>query len=720
MGTSVQVQNVHGQLVVGDHNDVNVVNHIVVLDHGSSVAPSAGGPPQVRRRPRPAEWVRPPRAPVLLGRDGERARIDTRLAEGYAVRVHGPPGSGRTALLSRVAADRGPDAPVVFVQAAGLGVEDVLQQIFQSCYDTEDYKPGTARLKRLMAPVEALVVVDDFEDPDPGGLAALRDALPGCDVLASSTEHGSAESGAGIRACRIGGLPVSASLALLEQELQRPLSDAEARDAARFAAEVHGHPRALVASAALLEAGGSAAATAFTADEAAVASGLAGRLGQEAARLLGALCAFHPLPVPTALLGAVGAGTPAPGALAELQQLRLVTRESGGYRAGGQLAVLTAQRSGALRTASGAATALADWISQRPGRREVAAGTGLVRRALASAAQQGHDTAVRDLARAAAPVLARSLCWGAWKEALTLGGAAATRLGATKDMRYFAQEEDVRRKALGLASATAALASAAGGITAGQAIGGTGPTTADSPQEGGAEPPDGSGSAASTPLAAGIGVMVLGVGGLLAGLLTSGGDSPPAARSGPTSHSAPGFTTAPGHHGTHAPSRPGAGGSSEKPAERGTSQGGRSRLPASGPPDMPSYPATPPSSSRRPSDCQLEGENSSQFPTVRVGSESSRTFTYTGYNCDTKEHVTFSIIPQTQPPSLTVQHQGCSTTDDRQIVCTLVVTFRPQAPGSYTARLEVAHDNDRIGMTIPAEASATMESPSEATASPSI
>ncbi|MFF3934730.1 hypothetical protein [Streptomyces phaeofaciens] len=714
MGTSVQAGDISGQLVVGDNNDVTVVNHIVVLDHGSSAAPSAEGPPQVRRRPRPADWVRPPRAPVLLGRDEERARIGNRLAEGYAVRVHGPPGSGRTALLSRVAADRGPDAAVVFVQAAGMDAEDVLQQIFESCYDTKDYKPGSARLRRLMAPVEALVVVDDFADPDPGGLAALRDALPGCDVLVSSTEHGPAQEDGRTRACRLGGLSATASLALLEQELGRPLSEAEAREAARFAAEVHGNPRALVASAALLEAGGGAAAAAFTADEAAVASGLAGRLGQESALLLGALCAFRPLPVPTALLGAIGVGTPVPETLDELQRLRLVTHESGGYRAGGRLAVLTAERAGTLRVAADSTAELADWIGRRPGRREVAAGAGLVRRALAEAARQGDDTAVRDLARAAAPVLARSLCWGAWQEVLALGGAAAARLGATEDVTYFAREENVRRNALGLARVAVGLASAAGGMAAGQAVGGTAPPAEAGVQGGGAGLPGGSGAGLSGPLTAGLGVLVLGVGGLAAALLASGGGSAPAARPAATPYSTPGLTTTPTRPGMSEPSPPAGSRSSEGPSDGDTGQGDGSRPPDSGPPDEPSTPASPPSVSARQPSCRLEGQNAEPFHATPVGSEDSRTLTYIGYDCGSDKSVTFSVTPETQPPSFTMEHQGCSPTGDRQFLCTIVVTFRPQTPGSYTALLDVAHDGDTIGMTIPAEAF-TEESPSETT-----
>ncbi|WP_158708888.1 ATP-binding protein [Streptomyces sp. NRRL S-920] len=715
MGTSVQARDISGQLVVGDHNDVNVVNHIVVFDHGSSVAPSAEGPPRVRRRPRPADWVRPPRAPVLLGRDEELARVNNRLAEGYAVRLHGPPGSGRTALLSRVAADREPDAPVIFIQAGGSDTEDILQQIFQACYDTEDYKPGSARLKRLMAPIEALVVIDDFTDPASDGLAVLRDTLPGCDVLVASTEQGPTETGSATRACQLGGLSASASLALLERELGRPLSDAESREAARFAAEVHGHPRALVASAALLEAGGSTA-EAFTADETAVASGLAGRLGQGAADLLGALCAFQPLSIPTALLGAVGAGTPVAGACAELQQLRLVTHESGGYRARGRLAVLTAERAGTLRSAADATPDLATWIGQRPARREVAAGSGLIRRALREAARQGDDTAVRDLARAAAPVLARSLCWGAWKEVLALGGAAAVRLDATEDVTYFAREEDVRRKALGLVSAAASVASAAVGVAVGQGTGGTDRSSAEGAQQDGTGSFAGSGGGLSGPLATGIGVLVLGAGGLLAGLLMSGGGSTPAARPATTPPSAPGATAASERPGTFEPSRPGAGRPSGKPPPRREDERRDDpRPPGNDRPDEPSRPAPSKPESRRPPSCLLVGVSSTNFQPLPVGSEDSRTLLYDGYDCDTDESVTFSVTPETEPASFTLEHRGCSPTGDRQFRCTMIVTFRPQAPGSYTAKLDVTHDGDSIGMDIHAY---TQESPSETTLNP--
>ncbi|MEU4657666.1 hypothetical protein AB0G32_27665 [Streptomyces sp. NPDC023723] len=698
MEANFHARDISGTLIVGDGNDVNVVNHVVVFDHGSTAAPAAEGPPRVRRRPRPAQWARPPRAPVLLGRDAECARVRDRLAQGYAVQVHGPSGSGRTALLSRIAADHGTgtDAAVVFVAAAGRSAEDVLQLVFEACHDTEDYKPGAALLRRLMAPVEALVVVDDFEDPDPGALTALRNTLPGCDVLVSSARPGPAEPGAATRGCRLGGLSADASLALLARESGRPLSETEAREAARFAAEVHGHPRALVAAAALLEAGSGTAA--FTADEDARAAGLAGRLGPAAARLLGALSAFQPLAVPTALFDAAGVGTPAPGTLTELHRLRLITHEHGGYRATTPLAVRTAEQAGTLRDAADAAPGLTDWLGRRPARHTVAAASGLVRRALADAARRGDDTAVRDLARAAAPMLARSLCWGTWQEVLTLGKVAATRLGATADVAYFAHEEDVRRRALGLAAVGAGLASAAGGLAVGQAINGTDPPPAD----GGTAAAGGSGAGLGGPLAAGLGVLVLGIAGLLAGLLASGDDGTPTARPSATA-TASGPAAAPVLPSTSEPTRPDPG----KPSEQPTSPDPGQRVtprPDTEPPDDTSRPASPPTVGEQPSFCLLTGHNSDGFTAIPVGSEDTRTTTYTASDCDSDAEVTLSVTPDTQPPSVTVEHQGCTPSGERELLCSILITFRPQVAGSYTSLLDVAHDGDTTGMTIYTEA----------------
>ncbi|MEV0385642.1 hypothetical protein, partial [Nonomuraea sp. NPDC050643] len=60
-----------------------------------------------------------------------------------------------------------------------------------------------------------------------------------------------------------------------------------------------------------------------------------------------------------------------------------------------------------------------------------------------------HDPA-RTLARAAAPLLGRSLRWGAWGQVLALGLTAATNAGAADDVAYFEDEEKTRKRATGL------------------------------------------------------------------------------------------------------------------------------------------------------------------------------------------------------------------------------------------------------------------------------
>ncbi|MCP2292813.1 hypothetical protein APR08_005767 [Nocardia amikacinitolerans] len=66
----------------------------------------------------------------------------------------------------------------MYLSAAGLAVEDLLQSLFQACYDAVDYRPDPTALRRLMGSIRALIVIDDFEVPPPtwkpAGYGALR------------------------------------------------------------------------------------------------------------------------------------------------------------------------------------------------------------------------------------------------------------------------------------------------------------------------------------------------------------------------------------------------------------------------------------------------------------------------------------------------------------------------------------------------------------------
>jgi hypothetical protein len=434
---------VSGQLAIGDH--------IVMIhaEHGSTVAMGPGEPPRVQRRRRPVGRPLPRRGPELLGRDAEVARVRQALDDGLPVQVFGTPGIGKSALLRQVAAGCAAEGrDVVFLSAAGLTLEDLVQELFQACYDAENYRPEPDRLRRLMGSIQALLVVDDFAGAA-GDLAALLDCAPACDVLVASASRSLGGDGF---ALALPGLAEEASLALLTRELRRPLREDELAVATALRQAAQGHPAALVQAAAALrtaESARPAAEVPLPADSAQVASVLAARLSESARRVLGVLCAMPALGASAALLAVLTGEPTDETAVAELVEARLAEPGPAGYQAAGSTAALVAEHAAATADQGGFAARLVSWIQVTATFQDVADAAPVIQHALRAAAAAGQHPAVRDLARVAAPALARTLRWGSWREVLALGRQAAAHLGSAVDEAYFAREEGVRQRALG-------------------------------------------------------------------------------------------------------------------------------------------------------------------------------------------------------------------------------------------------------------------------------
>lgn len=155
---------VGGQVVVGEHNVV------INAQYGAQVSYRAEGSPRVRPRQHPHGPAIYRRAAALIGRDSELAAIGAWLARGKPVQVFGLPGIGKSALLRRFAADQATHGhPLVHLTATGMPIEDLLQEIFQACYETENgrdldsYKPEPATLRRLLGSLQVMLVIDDLQ-----------------------------------------------------------------------------------------------------------------------------------------------------------------------------------------------------------------------------------------------------------------------------------------------------------------------------------------------------------------------------------------------------------------------------------------------------------------------------------------------------------------------------------------------------------------------------
>jgi energy-coupling factor transporter ATP-binding protein EcfA2 len=443
---------VPGVLVVGDHNVV------IQADH-SSVTPREDPPPQPRLRRRPGGLPLPRGGPEPIGRDAELRQIEGWFDEGSPVEVIGPPGIGKSLLLRTLAGQRSRAGnEVVYLAAAGLSVEDIVQGLFQACYDSEDYKPDPARLRRLMGSVRALVIVDDLA-ATPEEITVLLDAVPSSSLVISSAQRCLWGEG---HLVELAGLDAGPALALVERELDRRLDESERSFFEAFRQEVAGHPLAMIQAARAVRA---AKEQSLLPDRQALAGALASGLGEQAHSVLSLLLAVEPIAVPAELIEAL---TDAAGELTRLEQAGLIQPQPEGYHPSPPMAGLVVQSADVRPDPAVYVQPLASWAADATPQ-QIADTAPLIVTILSAAVAQHAYVPAKELARTAAPALCRTLRWGAWQRVLALGKQAAHALDAKEDEAYFAQEEQSRLKALGKGMAIGAAIGAA--FVVGQHIG---------------------------------------------------------------------------------------------------------------------------------------------------------------------------------------------------------------------------------------------------------
>ncbi|WP_033323893.1 ATP-binding protein [Streptomyces yerevanensis] len=422
-----------------------------------------------------------PRLP-LLERQEERERLVRLLARGRSVRLTGPSGSGRTALLDAVADDCADLAPDGVVRLSGYRrtVSDLLHDLFAAVYSAPLYRPEPDELLALVREIGAVVVLDDIEF---GGSALdeLLDATPECAFLIAATPEVAAPSADSLlEEVFLGGLGRAGGLELLERAVGRVLTEDEANWAGDLWFESEGRPLRFVQAGALLRQRDQLRAdpNAFDefgyyedapvdapfdaediqdvplpslADGAAPAALLASRLSESARATLRFAVALGGEVPHQAHLPALVGDTHADAALAELVGCALVTPVGSHYRlaAGVHTQLVTVgYASDAEERANTAAQHYAWWAghpSVTPERvaaeadAVLAALTALVSVALPPVEGEEENAAVQ-LARAVAPAFAASLDWGSWERTLRAGAEVARVAGEVSEEAYFHHE----------------------------------------------------------------------------------------------------------------------------------------------------------------------------------------------------------------------------------------------------------------------------------------
>ncbi|MFJ6053514.1 ATP-binding protein [Streptomyces sp. NPDC092307] len=424
-----------------------------------AVRTAAARPPVL---PGPAASARP-----LQGREEERERLVRLLGRGRSVRLTGPAGSGRSALLDAVADRCEGLAPDGVVRLGGYGQQqpgELLHALYATVYEAERERPGRAELLARVREIGAVVLLDDLEM---GGTALdeLMRATPECAYLLAATPDTRAPSDdSHIEEVFLGGLGKADCLELLEAGVGRPLTDEEIAWAGdlRFASE--GLPLRFVQAAALLrqrdelnhsdeddeeeepgvfeERPRDAVHVPLPtlAEGAAPAELLASRVSESARAALRIACALGGELPHHAHLPALVGDTHADTAVAELLACGLLTPVGTRYRLASGVA-RQLEEVGYGDTASEEARTAARHYAWWTGHASVVPERVAAEADAVLAALAGADVvAAVLLARTAAPAFAASLHWEAWERVLRSGAEAARKAGEVAEQAYFHHE----------------------------------------------------------------------------------------------------------------------------------------------------------------------------------------------------------------------------------------------------------------------------------------
>ncbi|MGW3145694.1 ATP-binding protein [Streptomyces sp. NPDC001177] len=443
--------------------------------------------------PGPAQLALP-----LLERQDERERLVRLLARGRSVRLTGPAGAGRTALLDLVADDCSDLAPDGVVRLTGFHrtTSDLLYDLFHAVHDAPLHRPARDELLELVREIGAVVVVDDIEFGG-AGLDELIDATPECAFLISATPDVPAPSAeSAIEEVFLSGLDRAAGVDLMERAVGRVLTEDESNWVGDLWFESEGLPLRFVQAGALLRQRDQLRASAGAVDEvgvfedlrlpspklsaafeqagtptapvdaepvdeeevplpslgeaAAPAPLLASRLSASARATLRFAVALGGEVPHQAHLPALVGDTHADAALGELAACGLVSPVGSRYcLAAGVQAQLEAAgyADDADETALIAARHYSWWAghpSVTPERvcaeaDALLAALAVVVPATTPSADDEESTAVQ-LARTAAPAFAAGLHWNAWDRALRSGSEAARQAGDVSEQAYFHHE----------------------------------------------------------------------------------------------------------------------------------------------------------------------------------------------------------------------------------------------------------------------------------------
>ncbi len=234
-------------LVFGNNNHVIKIGDV---NGGVVNINQASDKPKYSARPTPVT-IKPRAFPSLLDRENQLETVQQAVTTSSPISMWGQAGVGKTSFIRHLShvLDAGKfTSGSIYLNAAGLGYEDLLQALFDAFFDSAStYKPTTTEILLALQDIKALVFLDDAQ-LGANKVTSLLNAIPNSLFLFSSTERSLLGEGEVIQ---LQGLPENESLRLFEKEFSHPLNEQERPTAIKICSALRGHPLQILQAAAL-------------------------------------------------------------------------------------------------------------------------------------------------------------------------------------------------------------------------------------------------------------------------------------------------------------------------------------------------------------------------------------------------------------------------------------------------------------------------------------
>jgi len=405
---------------------------------------------RVRSRPAAAAMLAPrppdaPRKPLIRGRDREVADAFATIAAGRPAGFYAACGYGKTTLLRyvvAVAAERGLAPRCIYLRAHGDRVGDLLQDLATRLYVFDrPVKLTQQECGQLLGPISAIVALDDLR-ASAEQLDYLLEVLSGCSVVTGSGQPVLGRRGS---SRQLDGLPDESALALLADNLGRPLTAGEVVAARSLVAAVDGQPLHLRQCAALMREGRHSLES--LARQAAGDPEILDRLSIDALaqpqrHALAALALAAGTMLPADVVDAIGQVSYLAQWLQSLHRRGLAEDREDRFglpacKAEGYRQLLLKDLDLAV-----AARGLSNWlIAADPTGADSQSAAEAALTMLEFAAERGEWTSVLQLARAAERVLFLAGRWDAWHDTLSRGLDAARATGDEAAEAFFVHQQ---------------------------------------------------------------------------------------------------------------------------------------------------------------------------------------------------------------------------------------------------------------------------------------